>query len=84
MTKKLEYIPTEVEKLIFKDKEGISNYIHVSIEEMDYMMQYAKKYQQLHEAWFNGIENNDPTIFFLRKCKEVIEDFEMPTRKSHI
>ncbi|QJI52426.1 hypothetical protein [Psychrobacillus phage Perkons] len=80
MVKKLVYVPTEVQKLVFKDEEGISNYIHVSIEEMDYMIQYAIKYQQLHEEWVKGIENEEPTVFFLRRCKEVIEDFEIDKR----
>lgn len=37
--KELKYTPLEVDKLIFKDAESVSNYTHVSI-----------KYQQLHEA----------------------------------
>lgn len=80
--KKLEYNPSEVQKLVFKDEEGNSNYIRVSVEEMDYMIQYAIKYQKLHEQWFNSIENGDETIFFLRKCKEIIEDFKPDTTKA--
>lgn len=83
MAKELEYSPLEVEKLIFKtDGETSNNYIHVSIEEMDYMVEYAKKYEQLHNMWFKCIEDKDDTIFFLRKCKEIIEDFKMDSRKS--
>jgi|GEM_PF-2500407 len=77
----LKYTPLEVEKLIFKDAESFSNFTHVSIEEMDYMMDLAIKYQQLHEAWYKGIENQEPTIFFLRKCKEVIERVNPDYRK---
>ncbi|MCL1696380.1 hypothetical protein [Lysinibacillus sp. BPa_S21] len=80
--KELHYNPTEVQELVFKDKEGISNYIHVSIEEMDYMMKLAIKYQQLHETWFKGIENEEPTIIFLRKCKEIIEEVNPEYRKA--
>jgi len=78
----LRYKPSEVQKLIFKDKENVSNYINVSIEEMDYMMELAIKYQQLHETWFKGIENEEPTILFLRKCKEVIEEVKPEYRKT--
>ncbi|MDC6267252.1 hypothetical protein [Lysinibacillus fusiformis] len=78
---KLKCNPLEVEKLIFKDAESISNYTHVSIEEMDYMMELAIKYQVLHEAWYMGIEHKEPSIFFLRKCKEVIEDVKPDYRK---
>lgn len=80
MTKELKFIPTEIQTFILKDKNDVSNYVHVSIEEMDYMMQCAMKYQQLHEAWFKGVENDDPTLFFLRKCKEVMENIQVPTR----
>jgi hypothetical protein len=84
LSKELEDTPIEVQKLVFKDENvSISNYSsHIFIEEMNYMMQCALKYQQLQEAWFKGIENNEPTIFYLRKSKEIIEDFEMPTRKA--
>lgn len=79
--KDLKYTPLEVEELIFKDAEGVSNYTHVSIEEMDYMLDLAIKYQQLHEAWYKGIENQEASIFFLRKCKEVIEGVKPEYRK---
>lgn len=79
--KELKYNPLEIQKLIFKDKENVSNYTNVSIEEMDYMMELAIKYQQLHEVWFKGIENQEPTILFLRKCKEVIEEVKPKYRK---
>ncbi len=80
--KELRFKPTEVKELIFLDEQIISNYTHVSIEEMDYMMELAIKYQQLHEAWFKGIENQEPSILFLRKCKEVIEEVKPEYRKS--
>ncbi|MGG0667806.1 hypothetical protein ABE073_04670 [Lederbergia citrisecunda] len=77
MKRELEYSPTEVEKLVFKEEGDTSNnYIHVSIEEMDYMVEYAKKYEQLHNSWFECIDNKDDILFFLRKCKEIIEDFK--------
>lgn len=83
MSKELEYSPLEVEKLIFKEEgETSNNYIRVSIEEMDYMVEYAKKYEQLHDMWFKCIEDESDTIFFIRKCKEIIEDFKPDTRKS--
>lgn len=78
----LKYIPLETQELIFKDKENVSNYTNVSIEEMDYMMELAIKYQQLHEVWFKGIENQEPTILFLRKCKEIIEEVKPDHRKA--
>lgn len=79
--KELRFKPTEVQNLIFTDEQIISNYTHVSIEEMDYMMELAIKYQQLHENWFNGVENNEATIIFLRKCKEVFEGVKPDSRK---
>lgn len=78
----LKYNPLDIQKLIFKDKENVSNYINVSIEEMDYIMELAIKYQQLHETWYKGIENKEPTILFLRKCKEIIEDVKPDYRKA--
>jgi len=78
LTKELEYKPTEVQELIIKDEAGTSNYRNVSIEEMDIMMKYAVKYQQLHEVWYQGIEEKELTIHFIRKCKEIIEEFEIP------
>ena len=77
----LKYNPLDIQKLIFKDKENVSNYINVSIEEMDYIMELAIKYQQLHEVWFKGIENREPTFLFVRKCKEIIEDVKPDYRK---
>ncbi len=79
--KELRFKPTEVKDLIFTDEQIISNYTLVSIGEMDYMMELAIKYQQLHEAWYKGIENQEPLSFFLRKCKEVIEDVKPDYRK---
>lgn len=78
----LKYNPLDIQKLFFKDKENVSNYINVSIEEMDYIMELAIKYQQLHETWYKGIENKEPTILFLRKCKEIIEDVKPDYRKA--
>lgn len=72
----LKYNPLDVQKLLFKDKEN------VSIEEMDYMMDLAIKYQQIHEEWFKCIENKYPTTFFLRKCKEVFEGVKPEYRKA--
>lgn len=80
--KELRFKPTEVQELIFTDEQIISNYTHVSIEEMDYMMKLAIKYQQLHETWFKGVENEESTIIFLRKCKEIIEEVKPEYRKA--
>jgi len=44
-------------------------------------MELAIKYQQLHEVWFKGIENREPTFLFVRKCKEIIEDVKPDYRK---
>jgi len=82
--KELDYKPSEVERLIFKTEDGTSNYMHVSIEEMDCMMKYAKKYEELHNQWYKSINDKDDVIMFIRKCKEIIEDFEIPRRKSMI
>lgn len=81
--KKLEYSPAEVEKLVFKEEgEASNNYTHVSIEEMDYMVECAKKYEKLYNTWFDCIDNKASFTFFYRKCKEIFEDFEPETRKS--
>lgn len=42
-------------------------------------VEQANKYQELEKAWHEG--QKEDTIIFLRKCKEIIEDFEMPKRK---
>jgi len=44
-------------------------------------MELAIKYKQLHEVWFKGIENREPTFLFVRKCKEIIEDVKPDYRK---
>lgn len=40
----------------------------------------ADKYKDIEKAW-NELKDQD-VIFFIRKCKEIIEDFEIPTRKK--
>ena len=37
----------EIKSRIFKDNEGVSNYIHVSIEEMDWLVEQAEKVERL-------------------------------------
>lgn len=39
----------EIKSRIFKDHEGVSNYIHVSIEEMDWLVEQAEKVQRLEK-----------------------------------
>lgn len=80
--KQLEFDANEIKNLVIKDDEGFSSYILVSIEEMDWVVEQSIKYQKLHNQWFESIENKDDTIFFLRKCKEVFEDFKPDVRKA--
>jgi hypothetical protein len=80
LSNELKFKPTDIQKKI-SNHEDKADYSKVSEEEMDYMMKCAMKYQQLHEAWHDGVKNHEPTIFYLRKSKEVIEDFEIPKRK---
>lgn len=44
------------------------------------LIKQAEKYQQIEQAWKDG--QGEETIFFLRKCKEVIEGVEIPKRKK--
>ncbi|MCT6926344.1 hypothetical protein [Metasolibacillus sp.] len=39
----------EIKSRIFKDREGVSNYINVSIEEMDWLVEQAEKVQRLEK-----------------------------------
>jgi hypothetical protein len=40
----------DIKERIFKDQDGWSNYIHVSIEEMDWLVEQAEKAEQLEET----------------------------------
>lgn len=39
----------EIKSRIFKDHEGVSNYIHVSIEEMDWLVEQTEKVARLEK-----------------------------------
>lgn len=61
----------EIKSRIFKDKDGISNYIHVSIEEMDWLVEQAEKVERLEkekaEAYQIGYKQG--------KFDELMDDF---------
>ncbi|MCA1064700.1 hypothetical protein QTG56_24120 (plasmid) [Rossellomorea sp. AcN35-11] len=54
----------------------------IKIQQEDYneLLKQANKYQELESAWRDNQKQD--TIFFLRKCKEVIEGVEIPKRKK--
>lgn len=56
-----EFSVVEIKARIFKDAEGISNYTHVSIEEMDWIVEQAmqaeimkKRLQELTQSFLVG------------------------------
>lgn len=74
--------PTEVKKMVTKDREGISSYLNVSIEEMDHLVEFAIRYQGLHNAWVDGERNGAPVNDYLRVCKEIFEGVDLQ-RRNH-
>lgn len=79
----MDYVITleDIKGRIFKDNEGISNYIHVSIEEMDWLVEQAEKVELLKES-------NVQNAFTVEKKNIEIEDLkkerhELQTFKSH-
>lgn len=44
------------------------------------LLKNAKKYEKLRDTWFKCSEDGEDTIFFMRKCKEVFEDFKTEKR----
>ncbi|MGD7046984.1 hypothetical protein FZC83_01980 [Rossellomorea marisflavi] len=53
----------------------------LKVQESEYneLIKKANKYQELEDAWYEN--QKEETIFFLRKCKEVIEGVEISKRK---
>lgn len=50
----------DIKRRIFKDGNGASNYINVSIEEMDWLVSQAEKVGQLEERVFElSCENSE-------------------------
>lgn len=61
MIMEYEFSVEEIKGRIFKDTEGISNYTHVSIEEMDWIVEQAtqaeimkKRLQELTQSFLVG------------------------------
>lgn len=79
----------EIEELIAKLRGEMASRmddrdIVVILEVLQNAQERAGKYEKIQAAWFKGIEEKEQTIFFLRKCKEVIEDFEIPKEKPMV
>jgi len=50
--------------------------------DVEWLIEQTEKYQKIKQSWEN--EQNSNALFFLRTCKEVIEDMEIPKRKKRI
>lgn len=64
-------------------EESIDNNLEeckISLKDYLWLVKRAEKYEELEQSWNQGIEEKQDTIIFLRKCKEVIEDFKIETR----
>lgn len=54
-------------------------------ESLQTVLEQAEKYRKIADTWLDNKDDiNYPTIFFLRVCKEVIENFEIEKKKSMI
>ena len=70
-------------KLIIKEQENAGYRVNnLNTIDMKWLIEQAEKYQKIEQSWKEGIKKNEETIFFLRKCKEVIENFKIETRKK--
>lgn len=54
-------------------------------ESLQTVLEQAEKYRKIADTWLDNKDDpNYPTVFFLRVCKEVIEDFKIEKKKSMI
>jgi len=60
--------------------QGVNPSVSLSKKEFDWLIEQAEKYIQIEQAWSEYQDKE--TLFFLRKCKQVIENVEIPKRKS--
>lgn len=64
------------------DDDYMKQNTFIRFEDLYWLIEQTEKYQKIEQSWKEGIEENKDTVFFLRKCKEVIEDFKTETRKK--
>lgn len=68
---------------IYVDDYGDYETITIDKKDYDTLIDNAEKFQRISDAWLENINNMDyETVQFLRVCKEVIEDIEIPKRNK--
>lgn len=68
-----------IKSRIFKDEYGISNYINVSIEEMDWLVNQAEQLEKIYEL----LTVKEMDIFeFTKQTLAILENKEQPKRSS--
>lgn len=67
-------------ELDYKDRHDAPS-LYFTHDDLKWLIKQSEKYKKIEQSWKEGIEEHKETIFFLRTCKEAIEDFKTETRK---